>query len=91
MSFNTSSNIGMEDYRAIAAVVVLGVIGALGTFSFLPYVVGQAVNNFSINEQQAGFLATAEMGGNGLATFLISIFIFQVNRKKMAFSGLLLI
>jgi len=76
---------------SIAAMVALGVIGAVGTFSFLPLVVGAAVDDLGLSERTAGFLAAAEMGGAGLATFLMSFCIHRWNRQRIAATGLVLI
>jgi len=77
--------------RALAALVGLGVIGALGTFSFLPLVVGQAIADLGFSERAAGFLAAAEMAGGGAATFLVSFFVHRQDRRRVALFGLLLI
>ena len=46
--------------EAIASMVTLGVIGAMGTFTFLPMVVGTAVDDLGFTSQQAGLLASAD-------------------------------
>ncbi len=76
---------------SIAALVALGVIGALGTFSFLPLVVGAAVDDLGLSERMAGLLASAEMTGAGLATLSMSFFIHRWNRRRIAGTGLVLI
>ncbi len=74
--------------EAIASMVTLGVIGAMGTFTFLPMVVGTAVDDLGFTPQQAGLLASAEMAGAGLGTFVVSPRVHLWNRRKIAFLGL---
>jgi predicted MFS family arabinose efflux permease len=80
-----------DDVRALSALVGLGVIGALGTWSFLPLVVNQAVVAFGLDERSAGFLAAAEMAGSGAATFLASFIVHRRERRMIVCCGLLLI
>lgn len=77
--------------RALAAMVGLGVIGALGTFSFLPLVVSQAIAGLGMSPRAAGVLAALEMGAGGVATFLASFVVHRVNRRRIALLGLALI
>ena len=63
----TSSPIDVNDPRAIASLVIFGVIGAMGTFTFLPMVVGNAVEDLGVTAQGAGLLASTEMAGRAWA------------------------
>ena len=74
--------------EAIASMVTLGVIGAMGTFTFLPMIVGAAIDDLGFTPQQAGLLASAEMAGAGLGTFVVSPRVHLWNRRKIAFLGL---
>ena len=75
--------------EAIASMVTLGVIGGMGTFTFLPMIVGTAVDDLGFTPQQAGLLASAEMAGAGLGTFVVSPRVHLWNRRKIASLGLL--
>lgn len=77
--------------QELLAMVVLGVIGAIGTYSFLPLVVAQGISELGLNSRLAGFLAAAEMGGSSIATFLISFVVNRWNRRPVALTGLFLI
>ena len=80
-----------DDPRALAAMVGLGVIGALGTFSFLPLIVSQAIAGLGLSPRAAGLLATAEMAAGGAATFLASFVVHRMDRRRIALFGLVLI
>jgi predicted MFS family arabinose efflux permease len=80
-----------DDPRALAAMAGLGVIGALGTFSFLPLVVSQAIAGLGLSPRAAGLLATAEMAAGGVATFLASFVVHRLERRRIALLGLILI
>lgn len=80
-----------DDPRALAAMAGLGVIGALGTFSFLPLVVSQAIAGLHMSAQAAGLLATAEMAGAGVATLVVSFVVHRFDRRRIALFGLSLI
>jgi MFS family permease len=80
-----------DDARALAAMAGLGVIGALGTFSFLPLVVSQAIAGLRVTPQAAGVLATAEMAAAGAATLLVSFVVHRFDRRRIALFGLILI
>ena len=80
-----------DDPRALTAMAGLGVIGALGTFSFLPLVVSQAIAGLGMSPQAAGLLATAEMAASGAATLLVSFVVHRFDRRRIALVGLTLI
>lgn len=80
-----------DDPRALTALAGLGVIGALGTFSFLPLVVSQAIAGLGLSPRAAGLLATAEMAAGGAATFLASFVVHRLDRRRIALLGLILI
>jgi predicted MFS family arabinose efflux permease len=64
--------------------VGLGVIGALGTFSFLPLVVSQAIAGLGMSSRAAGILAALEMAAGGMATLLASLVVHRINRRRIA-------
>ncbi len=80
-----------DDPRALIAMAGLGVIGALGTFSFLPLVVSQAIAGLGFSSRAAGLLATAEMAAGGAATFLASFVVHRIDRRRIALLGLVLL
>lgn len=80
-----------DDPRALTAMAGLGVIGALGTFSFLPLIVSQAIAGLGLSPRAAGLLATAEMAAGGVATFLASFVVHRIDRRRIALLGLILI
>ena len=80
-----------DDPRALTAMAGLGVIGALGTFSFLPLVVSQAIAGLGLSPRAAGLLATAEMAAGGAATLLASFVVHRMDRRRLALFGLILI
>ncbi len=81
----------VEEARALSALVGLGVIGTLGTWSFLPLVVSRAIADLGLDARFAGFLAAAEMAGGGVATFLASFIVHRYDRRLLTLWGLLLI
>lgn len=91
MESRLSKRRNVDSKSAITVLVMLGVIGALGTFSFLPFIVGQAISNLHLSSLKAGLLATAEMGGSGLGTFVTSIYVYKWERKNISIFGLFLI
>ena len=60
----------------------------MGTFTFLPMVVGTAVDDLGLSARQAGLLASAEMAGAGLGTFVVSPRVHLWNRRRIASIGL---
>src|SRR5437763_16569068 len=81
----------VEEARALSALVGLGVIGTLGTWSFLPLVVSRATAALGLDARFAGFLAAAEMAGGGVASFLASLMVHRYARRLLTLCGLLLI
>ena len=73
----------VEEARALSALVGLGVIGTLGTWSFLPLVVSRAIADLGLDARFAGFLAAAEMAGGGVATFLASFIVHRYDRRLL--------
>lgn len=80
-----------DNPRELTAMAGLGVIGSLGTFSFLPLVVSQAIAGLGLDPSAAGLLATAEMAAGGVATFLASFVVHRIDRRRIALLGLILI
>ncbi len=80
-----------DDPRALSALSGLGVISALGTFSFLPLVVSQAIAQLGMTPRAAGLLAAAEMAAGGVATFLASFVVHRVDRRRLSLLSLCLI
>ncbi len=73
--------------KATLSLIALGVMGALGTFTFLPVVVGVAVDFLGFSPQQAGSLVSAEMGGAMIGTLGAFGAVRHVSRPRLALTG----
>lgn len=91
MAHKIMSTHSADGPRALTALSGLGVISALGTFSFLPLVVSQAIAQLGMSPRAAGLLATAEMAASGAATFLASFVVHRTDRRRLSLLGLCLI
>ena len=76
--------------RAIFAAVVLGFAGT-GVAMGLPLLVGSMAESLGFNEQQLGWLASADMGGLFAGSVLTSLFVTRINRRFLAAAGLFLL
>lgn len=54
----------------------------------IPLLVGGMVSDRGFSELQAGFMASAELGGYAIATFLTALLLDRLPWRRMAFTGL---
>ena len=74
---------------AIAAAVIVSFVGN-GVFIGLPVIVGAMADSLGFNEEELGYIASAETGGLLVAALLTSALITRVNRRYLAVFGIVL-
>lgn len=77
----------MRHVKALIPSIVTGVMGN-SVIYLIPLLVGGMVSDRGFSEQQAGFMASAELGGYALATLLTALLLDRVPWQRMAFAGL---
>lgn len=75
---------------AIFAAVILGFAGT-GVAMGMPLLVGSMAESLGFNEQQLGWLASADMGGLFVGSVLTALLVTRINRRFLAASGLFLV
>lgn len=75
--------------RAIAAAICMAVIG-IGFFLGMPVIVGAWSQQIGINNQQAGWLASADTAGLVLASLVVAQIVNKFSRKRLAAFGILI-
>ena len=74
--------------KAIAAAVILSIVGN-AVFMGMPMLVGSLAETLGINEQQLGWLASADLIGIFFASVSVSLIINKVNRQTLAYIGII--
>lgn len=74
---------------AITAAIVISFVGNAVVLG-MPMLVGALADNLGFNDQQVGWLASADLGGMFLASILTSMVITRVNRRWLALVGILI-
>jgi predicted MFS family arabinose efflux permease len=67
--------------------IAIGVMGN-GVIYLIPLLVGGMVSDRGFSEQLAGYMASADLGGYALATFLTAMLLDRIPWRRMAFIGL---
>ncbi|MEW6999291.1 MFS transporter [Colwelliaceae bacterium BS250] len=73
--------------KAIAAAVIISIVGN-AVFMGMPMLVGSLAETLGINEQQLGWLASADLIGIFIASVSVSLIINKVNRQTLAYIGI---
>ncbi|WOH36706.1 MFS transporter [Thalassotalea fonticola] len=71
----------------IAAAVIISIVGN-AVFIGMPMLVGSLADTLGFNEQQLGWLASADLMGIFVASIAVSLLINKVNRQTLAYIGI---
>jgi len=74
--------------KAIAAAVIISIVGN-AVFMGMPMLVGSLAETLGINDQQLGWLASADLIGIFFASISVSLVINKVNRQNLAYIGII--
>ncbi len=85
----TSISTNVNSPRAIAAISLIGVVGA-SVFIVQPGFVQGLVSHFGLTEAEAGYTAAAEMSGLALSTIALTMLSHKMNWHRMLYIGILL-
>ena len=84
-------NTGNSPYdkpTAIAAAIVICFVGN-AVFMGMPILVGSIADTLGFNEQQAGWIASGDLGGMFIASIIASRLVTRVNRRYLAVAGMI--
>ncbi|MEW6983803.1 MFS transporter [Colwelliaceae bacterium 6471] len=73
--------------RALAAAVIISIVGN-AVFIGMPMLVGSLAETLGFNEQQLGWLASADLMGIFVASIIASLLVNRFNRQKLAYLGI---
>jgi len=77
-------------FKDLGPAIALGVMGN-SVIYMIPLLVGGMVSDRGFSEQAAGYMASADLGGYALATFLTAMVITRWSWHRLAFAGLAVI
>ena len=80
----------LDQPKAIVAAIILGFAGT-GVAMGMPMLVGSLAESLSFNEQQLGWLASSDMGGLFIGSFVTALVVARANRRTLAYGGLFLV
>lgn len=86
---NTVANNPLDKTTAIAAAIVICFVGN-AVFMGMPILVGSIADTLGFNEQQAGWIASGDLGGMFIASIVASRLVTRVNRRYIAVAGMLI-
>lgn len=75
--------------KSVFAAIAFGVIAVM-PFSVMPLLVGGMISDLALTVKQAGYVASAEMVGSGLAALMVSLVIVRLNRRIASAFALIL-
>jgi predicted MFS family arabinose efflux permease len=73
--------------KTIAAAVIISIVGN-AVFIGMPMLVGAMADSLGFDEQQLGWLASADLSGIFVASIVTSLLLNRVNRRAMAYLGI---
>lgn len=76
----------MNDIRRLAPALVVGVMGNTGIY-LIPLLVGAMVSDRGFTDQQAGLVASADLAGYAVMTFLTAVFLIDRDWRRLALAG----
>lgn len=76
----------MTDIRRLAPSIVVGVMGNTGIY-LIPLLLGAMVSDRGFTDQQAGLVASADLAGYAVMTFLTAVFLIDRDWKRLALAG----
>lgn len=86
----TGLNTVFDNPRAIAAALVVGMLGNL-IFMGAPFIVGSLVDTAAYTEQQAGWIFSADMAGLALGSVITALIVNRFSRRYIASAGALIL
>ena len=85
----TNSEVDVQKLKGLAPSIIIGVMGN-SVIYLVPLLVGGMVTDRGFTESQAGFMASADLGGYAIATFLTAMLLDRFSWRRMALVGLAL-
>lgn len=79
----------MRDLRRLVPMIVVGVVGN-SVIYIVPLLVGGMVTDRGFDEQLAGFMVSADLGGYAVATLLAATLVSRVSWRRMALVAVVL-
>ncbi len=76
----------MNDFRKLLPAIVAGVMGNTGIY-LIPLLVGAMVSDRGFTDQQAGLVASADLAGYAIMTFITAVFLIERSWKSLALAG----
>lgn len=88
ISVDLEKNISIFDQpKAILAAVIISIVGN-AVFIGMPMLVGSLADTLGFNEQQLGWLASADLMGIFVASIAASLLVNRVNRQLLVYVGI---
>jgi predicted MFS family arabinose efflux permease len=76
----------VENVRKLVPAIVVGVMGNTGIY-LIPLLVGAMVADRGFTDQQAGLVASADLAGYAVMTFVTAMFLIHRNWRRLAVVG----
>lgn len=76
----------MGGIRKLLPAIVVGVMGNTGIY-LIPLLLGAMVSDRGYTEQQAGLIASADLGGYAVMTFVTAMFLIRRDWRRLALVG----
>jgi predicted MFS family arabinose efflux permease len=76
----------VSEIRKLAPSIVVGVMGNTGIY-LIPLLLGAMVSERGFTDQQAGLVASADLAGYAVMTFITAVFLIDRDWKRLAIAG----
>jgi MFS transporter, DHA1 family, inner membrane transport protein len=76
----------LKEIRRLAPALVVGVMGNTGIY-LIPLLVGAMVSDRGFTDQQAGLVASADLAGYAVMTFITAVFLIDRDWRRLALGG----
>lgn len=76
----------MNDFRKLLPAIVAGVMGNTGIY-LIPLLVGAMVSDRGFTDQQAGLVASADLAGYAIMTFITAVFLIEREWRVLVLAG----
>jgi predicted MFS family arabinose efflux permease len=76
----------LNDVRKLLPAIVAGVMGNTGIY-LIPLLVGAMVSDRGFTDQQAGLVASADLAGYAIMTFITAVFLIERPWKSLVLAG----
>lgn len=87
MTTSTTFSSIFDQPKAIAAAVIISIVGN-AVFIGMPMLVGSMADTLGFNEQQLGWLASADLMGIFVASIMTSLLVNRVDRQTLTYIGI---